>query len=521
MRQKTLQILGLLMIVMLIAIGFSITPAAVQAENLLQEAPSLAGQKIYFTEADGEASRFNRDATGLSRFAGLLTELGAQLETLEWRTSFPTDASLIVVAGPVSDFDAGETARLWTYMQNGGKVLLLADPVTFDRQRPQGLTLDSGIFQLLWTDLGVRVRNDIVLTEGIVPTFLPTPVPVMEVPPTVEPAAEATAEAGAEATEEAVVAAPIVVTATPAAGMAAPQLNFTTSDLDEDSPLTGSINNGLAFFGARSIEIDLAVRDFPVQPLAFSSNEFFGENNYPDFYEAGIALYNIGQDTPPGFLTLAASYENPNTGSKLVLVGDRDFATNGGGLQSSPPNSGAFLYPGNVQFLLNSVTWLVGAEAISVALPTAGPTSTPTLVPTPETVDPDAIQADLGVSISVTNVRPGEGEIIIYDINVINNGPDEANNIIISDEIPTSLQFILATGGLFNAETNQWTLTNLQPDEGANLKLIVSVTRGTVNTTITNRVEVLESDAKDLNPENNVASVDVEVANVIVQESGE
>jgi uncharacterized repeat protein (TIGR01451 family) len=515
MRQRTLQISGLFLITILITIGFSLTPAPAQAELLLQDTPRLDGYKIYFTEADGEASRFDRSDVGLSRFAGLLSELGATLETLEWRTSFPSDADLIVIAGPAQDLDASKTARLWTYLNNGGKLLFLAEPLAWERQRPRGLGLESGIFQLLWTDLGVRVRNDIVLTEGVVPTFLPAPV-VQEVPAAEVVTADATAEVSAEATAE---AAAVPTATQPFAP--APQLNFTTQDLSDDSAITEDLGQPLAFFTARSLEIDLAVRDYPVQPLAFSSSEFYGENNFPDFYDTGVAVYNIGQDVPPGFLPLAAAYENPNTNSRLVLIGDRDFATNSGGMQSSPPNTGAFLYPGNVRFLLNSVTWLLGVEPVEISLPTPGATSTPTMVPTPETVDPNAIQADLAVTIAVTNVRPAEGEIIIYDINVINNGPDEATNIVLLEELPTGLQFVMSAGGVYNSETKQWTLDGLRPDQGASLRMVVSVTRGTVNTTITNRVEILGSNAKDLNPENNVASIDVQVANVLVQETGE
>ena len=66
-------------------------------------------------------------------------------------------------------------------------------------------------------------------------------------------------------------------------------------------------------------------------------------------------------------------------------VGDREFATNGGGFETSPPYSGAFLYPGNVRFMLNAIAWLLDAEPVAgeVSFPEPGPTATPTLTPTP------------------------------------------------------------------------------------------------------------------------------------------
>ena len=85
--------------------GIGMNPT-VQADNLLQNVPRLDGMKVYFSEANGEASRFDRTATGLSHFAGLLGELGANLYTLEWRTGVPADANLVVIAGPANALQA-------------------------------------------------------------------------------------------------------------------------------------------------------------------------------------------------------------------------------------------------------------------------------------------------------------------------------------------------------------------------------------------------------------------------------
>ncbi len=96
----------LLIGILVVLLGLSVQPASVQADELLQGVPRLDGKNIYFTESAQEASRFDRSDAGLSRFAGLLSQLGANLYTLEWRTGFPTDADLIVIAGPVTDLAA-------------------------------------------------------------------------------------------------------------------------------------------------------------------------------------------------------------------------------------------------------------------------------------------------------------------------------------------------------------------------------------------------------------------------------
>ena len=99
MRQKILIVMAVVLVACLTLVS-SWPAGTVQADDLLQGMPSLAGYKIYFTEESSEASRFDRTNEGLSRFTGLLRKLGASLYTLEWRQRFPEDADLIVVAGP-------------------------------------------------------------------------------------------------------------------------------------------------------------------------------------------------------------------------------------------------------------------------------------------------------------------------------------------------------------------------------------------------------------------------------------
>ena len=143
----------------------SITPqATVQADELLQTLPSLNGANIYLTEANGEASRFDQLDFGLSRFAGLLRLQGASLYTLEWRTRFPQDADLIIVAGPQLDFSSDQIARLWAYVTNGGHLLILVDPIV-ETQRNNWAD-NTGLLSLMWNDMNIAPRNDVVVTEA-------------------------------------------------------------------------------------------------------------------------------------------------------------------------------------------------------------------------------------------------------------------------------------------------------------------------------------------------------------------
>lgn len=509
MHRKVLMITGLCLAVILFGIGFA-PVNTVYADPFLQDAPSLEGYKIYFTEANGEASRFDRSANGLSRLAGLLGQMGATLETLEWRTGFPDDADMVLIAGPTSDFNPDQTARLWTYINEGGKVLLLADPPNFAGNRLQGLQAQTGLFQLTWIDLGIRGANTVVVTEG---GALPEMVIVSEeeAAPLAEAEAteEATTEVDAEATEEAP-----VEEAPPA--IAQPLSNFTTTEINREHPIMRGLDGTLAFFGARLIDVDLSVREFPVDLLAFSPGEFYGENNIGEYDVNDFALYNIGEDTPPGFLPVSIAYENPNTGMRLVLIGDRDFATNGYGLQSSPPNTSAFTYPDNPRALLNSVTWLLDTEAVETNFPTPGPTATATLTPTPGSVV--ASTSDLAVEMTVSNERPVEAELILYTVTVINNGPSEATNIALNPLLPNGLAYVLTSGGTYNSGTGVWTVDFMEAGESASLRLLAEVRRGTVGNTLTNTIRVAGSDSDDPDETNNEVSIDVRVIAGVLEE---
>src|SRR5690606_33575931 len=91
MRLKALPVVAVFLSILMLSWGLS-PRTHVSAERLLQNAPHLDGMKIYFSEANGEASRFDRSDTGISRLAGLLRQLGARLYTVDWRSRLPSDA---------------------------------------------------------------------------------------------------------------------------------------------------------------------------------------------------------------------------------------------------------------------------------------------------------------------------------------------------------------------------------------------------------------------------------------------
>ena len=467
MHQRPLIFAGVLLFLVTFAIGLTINPA-VRADALLQDVPRLDGYKIYFTDDNGEASRFDRSNQGLSRFAGLLAQLGANLNTLEWRTDVPSDADLIIIAGPTS-LSGDQIARLWSYLNNNqGRLLFLA-----------GSSLDTGgigtnndLFALMWADMGVYVRNDVVVKESY---FLENVTPDT----------------------------PAVIA------------QFATSLLDPSHPITENLSGALTFFQARSLALDISDRAIQVTPLVFSDSNFYGETRYGDFLSDGRIFYNIGEDTSRGSQILAAAVDNPIKQSRMIVIGDRDFAINGMGLGSSPPSSDRLLYPENARFLVRAVAWLLDADPSTTQSLTFGkpePTATSTPVPTPR-----VLNADVGVTLSVNNLTPSSGDSLIYNVTVTNNGPDTADNVSVNVILPGGITYAFSNATsqtTYDPQMGFWSVGSLTPAATAELSIVVMVDDIPQSTGISVTAEVAGSDINDNNAENNSATTTIIVNSI-------
>jgi hypothetical protein len=195
----------------------------------------------------------------------------------------------------------------------------------------------EGFFGLTWTDIGLRGREDLVLTQ-----------------------------------EE--------VSGEDAIGLT---MNFMTDSINDEHPITADFSGTLAFFGARSLEINPSFQPLQIVPLVFSDSNAYGEVDYGFFLQEGILEYNIGRDTGQDALPLIAVYEDETSTARIVVIGDREFVTNGSGFQTSPSYSNALVFPDNARFLLNASAWLVDATPVDLSFPTAAPTGTATITPTP------------------------------------------------------------------------------------------------------------------------------------------
>ena len=92
---------------------------------------SFAEQRfVVFLQGHGERGVADSGAAGYSAFEQLLKENGFASQALNLGTTprVPDNAALLVVAGPTSALQAGETRILLTYLAAGGNLLWLSDP---------------------------------------------------------------------------------------------------------------------------------------------------------------------------------------------------------------------------------------------------------------------------------------------------------------------------------------------------------------------------------------------------------
>ncbi len=132
-----------------------------------------AKPKILFTTGHGEASLDDQEARGLSSVPEILGRDNFDLE--EWaslgKPAVPAGTSLVVIAGPKASFVQPELDVLSSYLANGGRILVLADPV-LGQAANSGL-VDTNLGPWL-AGYGVRLGEDIVLDpSSALPSYGP------------------------------------------------------------------------------------------------------------------------------------------------------------------------------------------------------------------------------------------------------------------------------------------------------------------------------------------------------------
>jgi len=278
--------------------------------------------KVYFVQGHGEHAPDTSDRTGYSTIAASLKNDNFETDSvvLAQQKAVPDDASVLVVAGPKTDFFPAEIEMLKKYLAKGGKILFLLDPP--DRTDSPPLTNLIALVK----DWGIDVGTNIVVDVSGMGQLLGT-------------------------NESVPVAAKY-----------------------ETHPITDRFNLLTAYPLARSVSSTQGgTNGRSAQNLVDTSKNSWAETDIKRLTQSGQVEREVDKGDKPGPVSLAAAVSAtateappppPNPGdptnkpadlpkpeSRIVVFGDSDFVTNG------------YLgIPGNRDLFLNSVNWLAQQE---------------------------------------------------------------------------------------------------------------------------------------------------------------
>jgi gliding motility-associatede transport system auxiliary component len=278
--------------------------------------------KVYFVGGHGERAPETSDRTGYSTIASSLKNDNFETETivLAQQKAVPDDASVVIVAGPKTDFFPAEIEMLKKYLAKGGKVMLLLDPP----DRADSPPLANLI--ALAKDWGIDVGTNIVVDVSGMGQLLGTDVSV-----------------------------PVAA-------------KYDTH------PITDRFNLLTAYPLARSVtSVEGGVNGHSAQNLVDTSKNSWAETDIKRLATSGQVEREVDKGDKPGPVSLAAAVSAPATDApapaattgdsankpgdapkpetRVVVFGDSDFVTNG------------YLgIPGNRDLFLNSVNWLAQQE---------------------------------------------------------------------------------------------------------------------------------------------------------------
>lgn len=260
---------------------------------------------VYFERSLGGPDPLDDSAQGFSAVNNIVQNNGLVTQPLDLAQiaaeggDIPRDASTVIIARGMRRLTEAEVAVLDRYLQNGGSLLILAD-IFYNAE--QFLDDEDPFNRYLWENFGLRAITSVV----------------------VDPVAFSGSELD-------IVSAAV----------------FTEVDIGAQLNQENNPQSATLFHIARPIEVD---DDPPVNNgrIIMSSPLSWGETNFVDLFERNSYLQEEGDLTGP--LTTVAWAWNRETGAKILLVGDGDFATNG-----------RIITPqGNSLLLFDGLGWLTG-----------------------------------------------------------------------------------------------------------------------------------------------------------------
>ncbi|HET7010079.1 MAG TPA: GldG family protein [Anaerolineales bacterium] len=256
-------------------------------------------RKVYFLTGHGERDIESAEPEGYSYAREVLESKNYEVAPLSLlgSSTIPEDALVVVVAGPTVPLREAEVAALRSYVDAGGSLLVLEEPTP-----GTGLEgVDDPLAQELAGAYGLRLHDDIALDRSSI------------------------------------------------YGLAVPF----AADYGSH-PIVDRLQRVATYFPtARSLEVAEADNaNLSQVALVQTGDNSWGETNFKALEEQGSVEENASEDTL-GPLTLAAAVEDFSNQSRLVVVGDVDFAANNDFYQGV-----------NGDLLINSIDWAAGQEEL-------------------------------------------------------------------------------------------------------------------------------------------------------------
>lgn len=285
--------------------------------------------KVYFVQGHGEHKTDDTDRRGYSTIAQSLgsDNFGLASLVLPQQKEIPADASVLIVAGPKTDFFPAEIDMLKAYLVRGGKILFMLDPP--DRADAPEVTNVAALLKDWGIEIGTNVVVDISGMGQLLGTDASVPVAAKY----------------------------------------------------ETHPITERFELITAYPLARSVSaITSGVNGRFAQELVKTSASSWAETDIKELTTTGRVARDLDKGDKAGPVSLAAAVSAPITDapptgsgqaadpaktddapkpeSRIAVFGDSDFVSNG------------YLgIPGNRDLFLNTVNWLAQQENLIAIRP--------------------------------------------------------------------------------------------------------------------------------------------------------
>jgi ABC-type uncharacterized transport system involved in gliding motility auxiliary subunit len=289
--------------------------------NALKKVIAGQAKKIYFVQGHGEHDPTASTPTGYSQIGDALKTDNFDVATvvLAQQGKVPDDASVLVFAGTKTDPLPGEIDAVKAFLKRGGKVAILIDPPD------KGTAADPASLIALAKDWGIDVGSDMVIDASGLGQLIGTGASVPVAMPVSHPITE---------NFGVMTAFPLARSVTPIEGGAA---GHVAQKILQTSPQSWAESDLQGLYATGRPERDLAK----------------GDKAGPVSIAAAVSAPATDAPAAPN-----AAPDAPKPESRVVVVGDSDFASNQGiGIQ------------GNREIFLNMANWLAQQENLIAIRP--------------------------------------------------------------------------------------------------------------------------------------------------------